>query len=78
MKNTLAMNPEITVVLEYAPSAMRDLRFTPADLIEFLSDCGLGAYLVGPQGRLTPGVPGSIRDLDYVNLLFSRRATASG
>jgi FkbM family methyltransferase len=78
LKETLEKNPDITVVLEYAPSAMRELGFTPSHLIAFLVDRGFQVYLVRPKGKLAPGMPSSIEDFDYVNLLFRRRPIASG
>jgi FkbM family methyltransferase len=76
MKDTLAMNPEITVVLEYAPSAMCDLGFDPSNLTGFLADLGFHVYLVGSRGKLSPGLPAAIKDTDYVDLLFTRRQIA--
>jgi FkbM family methyltransferase len=78
MKDTLEKNPGITVVVEYAPSAMRDLGFNPSDLVSFLVDRGFQIYLVGSKGKLSPGMPSSMKDTDYVDLLFSRHAIASG
>jgi FkbM family methyltransferase len=78
MGATLARNPELKIVLEYAPSAMRELGFNPSDLIQLLTRRGLQCYLIGPKGRLSPGVPSGIMDSDYVDLLFSRNPLARG
>lgn len=78
MKATLEKNPDITVVLEYAPSAMRELGFDPSQLIRFLVERGFQVYLVRPKGKLSAGMPASMDDSSYVDLLFSRRPIASG
>lgn len=73
MRNTLERNPELSVILEFAPSAMRDLGFEPSQLIDFFAERGFSIYQVCPRGQLSPGVPTTMGDLGYVDLLFSRR-----
>ena len=73
MKNTLENNPELTVVLEYMPSAMRELGFDPAHLTSFWMERGFQAYLVGSGGKLSAGVPSVLEESGYADLLFSRR-----
>jgi hypothetical protein len=73
MRNTLEQNPDVSVVLEYAPAMMRELGFSPPDLIQFLTRRGLECYLIGPKGALSPGVPTGMGDAEYVHLLFSCR-----
>lgn len=78
IKTTLERNPDVTVVLEYAPSAMRELGFNPSQLVGFLVDRGFQVYLVCPKGKLSPGIPSGLDDSGYVDLLFSRRPIACG
>jgi FkbM family methyltransferase len=72
MQNTLERNPEISVLLEFTPSAMREMGFEPSDLIRFFEEKDFKAYQIHPRGKLTSGVP-AIADTGYCNLLFSRR-----
>lgn len=72
MKATLERNPDLTIVLEYAPSAMRELGFDPTRLVKFLADRGFDCFLIGPHGKLSAGIP-RIEDGGYVDLLCSRR-----
>jgi FkbM family methyltransferase len=76
MKTTLEKNPNLTLVVEYAPSAMRALGFSPSTLIGFLVDRAFQVYLVCPNGKLSPGIPSGLDDSGYVDLLFSRRPIA--
>jgi|SRR5215469_15904604 len=76
MKKTLDQNPCLSVVLEYAPAMMRELGFSPPDLIDLLIKHGLQCYLVGPEGTLSPGLPSRIEDSEYIDLLFSRHPLA--
>jgi FkbM family methyltransferase len=73
MSATLDNNPGLTVVLEYAPSAMRQLGFDPSQLLQFLTDRGFRAYLVRRKGVLSEGIPSGLEESGYVDLLFSRR-----
>lgn len=73
MKTTIERNADLSVVLEYAPAAMRELGFNPPELIQFLIGRGFDCYLVGPKGSLTQGFSPEMEDSDYVDLLFSRR-----
>jgi FkbM family methyltransferase len=78
MTKTLEANPDLTVVLEYAPFALRDLGFDPLELIDFLVIRGFQIYQVHPRGVLSPGIPADLGPDGYVDLLFSRRAFSSG
>ena len=77
MKRTLDNNPDIKIVLEYSPSAMRVLGFDPSNLIAFLVDLGFESYIVGSKGKLVRGTPSSVKESGYVDLLFSRHRIAS-
>jgi FkbM family methyltransferase len=74
MKTAIEKNPNLTIVLEYAPSAMRELGFAPSDLVEFLTSRGFQIYLVGRNGVLTPGIPSELGRSGYVDLLFTRQS----
>lgn len=76
MQDTLRLNPDITIVLEFMPSAMRELGFEPSHLIDFLVARDFKLYLIHPRGKLSPGMPANIKDSDYINLLFSRNSIA--
>jgi FkbM family methyltransferase len=78
MSRTIEMNRDLTIVLEYAPLALRDLGFDPAQLIGFLVGRGFQIYEVLPKGELSPGIPADLADTDYVDLLFSRHPLACG
>ena len=78
MSKTIEMNPKLTIALEYAPFALRDLGFEPSQLVGFLVDRGFHIYQVLPKGDLSPGIPPDLPDTDYVDLLFSRRPLAFG
>lgn len=78
MKDTLENNPEITVVLEYMPSIMRELGFNPTDLIDFLVGRGFEIYLAGPHGEVSRGTVPEIEGAGYVDLLFRRRPLRAG
>lgn len=74
MKITLEKNPNLTIVLEYMPSAISGLGFDPAALISFLRDHGLKLYTLQENGDLLPGIPPRLEDTEYVDLLCSRRS----
>ncbi len=76
MQDTLRQNPDITIVLEFMPSAMRELGFEPSHLIDFLVERDFKIYQVHPRGKLSPGMPAITKDSSYFNLLFSRRPIA--
>jgi FkbM family methyltransferase len=73
MQNTLRRNPDITVVLEYMPSAMRELGFEPSHLIDILLERNFKVYQIHARGKLSPGLPPNMKDSSYFDLLFSRR-----
>lgn len=78
MQETLRQNPDVTIVLEFMPSAMRELGFEPSHLIDFLVERDFNIYQVHPRGKLSPGMPPILEDSSYFNLLFSRRPIACG
>lgn len=78
MQETLRLNPDINIVLEFMPSAMRELGFEPSHLIDFLVEREFKIYQVHPRGKLSPGMPAAMKDSSYFNLLFSRRPVACG
>jgi FkbM family methyltransferase len=73
MVKTLAQNPDVTIVLEYAPASMEELGINPSDLLRFLEARGFACYLVGSKGRLSPIAQPTVEREGYVDLLFSRR-----
>ena len=76
MQNTLRQNPDIAVVLEFMPSAMRELGFDSSHLIDFFVDRDFKIYQAHPRGKLSRGVPAETKDSSYFDLLFSRRDIA--
>lgn len=78
MTGTLRRNPNVTIVLEYMPSAMRELGFDPSQLIRFLHEHAFQSYCIHPGGKLSREVPAAMDDSSYVDLLFSRRAVEAG
>jgi FkbM family methyltransferase len=73
MRDTLRQNPDIAIVLEFMPSAMRELGFDPSHLIGFFIERGFEIYLIHPRGKLTRGMPTVIKDSSYFDLLFTRQ-----
>jgi hypothetical protein len=78
MSATLNNNPGLTVVLEYAPAAIRQLGFDPSDLIQFLTVRGFCPYLIRRNGDLSEGIPSGLEDSGCVDLLFSRPSSVPG
>jgi FkbM family methyltransferase len=78
MTETLRQNPEIAIVLEFMPSAMRELGFEPSSLIDFLAERDFKVYQVHPRGKLSPGIPDIVNDSSYCDLLFSRKPIPCG
>ena len=77
MQDTLRQNPDLAIVLEYMPLAMRELGFNPSDLVDFLLERDFEIYLILRRGKLSRGMPPVMKDSSYFNLLFSRRALTS-
>ena len=73
MSATLEGNPDMTVVLEYAPGAMRELGFNPVDVLDALRGRGLACYALERGGRLSPADPESIPVDGYTDFVFTRR-----
>lgn len=78
MQETLRQNPDITIVLEFMPSAMRELGFEPSRLIDFFVERDFEVYQIHPRGKLSPGMPEIKNDSGYCDLLFSRRPIPCG
>jgi FkbM family methyltransferase len=76
MQKMLQQNSGITVVLEFMPSAMRELGFDPSQLIDFFAHLGFRVYQILPHGKLSQGMPSTIPDSAYIDLLFSRHPIA--
>jgi FkbM family methyltransferase len=78
MRRMLEQNPSATVVLEFMPSALREMGFEPSDLIDFFVERDFKVFQIHPRGKLSPGIPAAIKDSSYFDLLFSRRSIAFG
>lgn len=78
MQETLRRNPDLTIVLEFMPSALRDLGFEPSLLIDFLVERDFKVYQIHPHGKLSPGMPEIKNNSGYCDLLFSRSPIPSG
>jgi FkbM family methyltransferase len=76
MSRTLAANPECVVSLEYMPAALREQGYDPQKLVEWFESRGYVAHSILHGGSLKPGVPESLQDDEWVDLLFARRALA--
>jgi FkbM family methyltransferase len=76
MRDTLRQNPDLSVLLEFMPSAMRELGFNPSHLIDFFLERHFEIYLVHRRGQLSQGMPPVVKESSYFNLLFSRRRIA--
>ena len=72
MTDTLRQNPDIKIVLEFMPSAMRELGFESSHLIDLFVERDFKVYQVHPRGKLSPGIPDTMSDSSYCDLLFSR------
>lgn len=72
MTATLDRNPDVAILLEYAPESMAALGFSPPDLLEFMRVRGFACFVVGSKGRVTAGVPSGIAGSTYIDLLFTR------
>ena len=72
MQKMLEQNSDIMVVLEFMPSAMRELGFDPSQLIDLFAHLSLRIYQILPRGKLSQGMPSTISDSAYIDLLFSR------
>jgi FkbM family methyltransferase len=78
MTDTLRQNPGIVIVLEFMPSAMRELGFESSHLIDLFVGQDFKVYQVHPRGKLSPGVPDAMSDSSYCDLLFSRTPMPCG
>lgn len=77
MRITLQRNPNLSILLEYAPSGMRDLGFDPVELINFLGQYGFTCHHVCEKSRLRRGLPERLGDSEYADVLFSRHTIPS-
>ena len=78
MTDTLRQNPGIKIVLEFMPSAMRELGFKSSHLIDLFLEQDFKVYQVHSHGKLSPGVPDAMSDSSYCDLLFSRSPIPRG
>ncbi len=54
MKNTLRDNPNITIMMEFDKSALKDLGFEPETLLDMIIRLGFNISLLSSNGQLTP------------------------
>jgi FkbM family methyltransferase len=73
MEQTLADNPECTVVLEYCPSAIAGLGFKPDELLRWFQAKDYYVHTLRKDGMVLPFVPASRDSSAYGDLLFSRQ-----
>jgi FkbM family methyltransferase len=78
MQTTLRRNPDTAIVLEFMPSAMRELGFEPSHLIDFFVEREFKIYQVHPRGVLSQGMPAITKNSSYINLLFSHHSIPCG
>ncbi len=76
MSRTLAANPDCVVSLEYMPSAMREQGYDARKLVEWFAGRGYRAHTVQRGGKLSPGIQKSLRDDDWLDVLFAQRVLA--
>lgn len=76
MARTLAANPECAVSLEYMPAALREQGYDPPKLVEWFESRGYVAHSMLHGGMLKAGVPKSLQEDEWVDLLFTRMALA--
>jgi FkbM family methyltransferase len=72
MTDTLRQNPGIKILLEFMPSAMRELGFESSHLIDLFVERDFKVYQIHPRGKLSPGIPDTMSDSSYCDLLLSR------
>ena len=65
-------------MLDYMPSAMRDLGFDPAHPARFLLDRCPQAYCFHPKGALSIGVQATEKASGCVGVLFSHQPMQCG
>lgn len=80
MRQTLARFPELTVCFEYAPEALRELGFDPADLLRFFRSHGYQLHVL-KRSAIVPVLDDALihrlaEANGYVDLLGSRNALA--
>jgi len=78
MADTLRQNPGIVIVLEFMPSAMRELGFDSSHLIDLFVERDFKVYQVHPRGKLSSGIPDTMSNSSYCDLLFSRNPIPIG
>lgn len=72
MQRTLESNPGAVLALEYAPDAIEDLGFRPADLLDWLAARNFRAHLLGKDGSLVRLNADRAGTQPYEDLLFIR------
>lgn len=74
MRQTIRDNPSMWVLLEYAPSVLRELGFEPSDVLRTATELGLSPSIVADDGRLLDiaELDRELRGTRYVDLLLSR------
>jgi FkbM family methyltransferase len=73
MEQTLAANPECTVVLEYSMSAIADFGFEPDELLQWFETRDYYAHTLLRDGTVLPFVPAAPGSRGYADLLFSHQ-----
>lgn len=77
MRMTLARFPDLCVCLEYCPNIMAELGFEPQKVLDFFRAGGYELYALGHgDPRLLhddSAVCDSLKNIDYVDLLFTKR-----
>ncbi|MGZ6124753.1 MAG: FkbM family methyltransferase, partial [Myxococcales bacterium] len=73
MAATMDRNPGMTIAVEYAPAAIREIGHEPAALPAFFSTRGYRTSILRGDGELLPADPGSLDGIvaqrGYVDLL---------
>ncbi len=75
MAQTIAQQPNASVVIEYMPEAMQDLGYDAGELLDWFQEREFKMYSLGRSGKLTPGLSDELAQKGYVDLIFfARRA----
>ncbi|MGK7905159.1 MAG: FkbM family methyltransferase [Hormoscilla sp.] len=77
MAKTLAANPDVVVALEYMPSSLTELGFSPTDLLYFFQEKNYSMYVINKIGELEIASSELLKDRiakrGYIDLIFSKR-----
>lgn len=60
LAQTLAASPDVALLAEFSPLAMREAGFLPQDLVAALADQGFVPHELAPHGRTTPVDPAAL------------------